>query len=139
VVGGYGLQIVSVHNWIGAVFIAAPLLALALSARPLLHDVRRRLGPPDPVNWRKVHIVASLLLTLLLGATGVLLWLDPDLPRAAFNALIEVHAALTWVLIGSIPIHLFMARRKIAAAVVRRGFRPEPEPDLGFPLEEEED
>jgi cytochrome b subunit of formate dehydrogenase len=137
-IGGYGLQIASLHNWVGVGFIAAPVLALALSARPLVGDLLRRLGPPDPVGWRKIHIVTSLLVSLLLVLSGLYLWVDPDLPLAWFDLSVEIHVALTWVLGVLIPLHLVAARRKIAAAV-RRMIGSETEPDLGFPLDEEED
>jgi cytochrome b subunit of formate dehydrogenase len=136
-IGGYGLQIARIHDWLGAAFIAAPLLALGLAARPLLRDLGRRLGPPDPIGWRKIHIVLSLFVTLLLSLSGALLWLG-GLPLAVEDATVEVHSALTWVLAASIPIHLFAARRKIAAATAAllRLRRPDEPP---FPFEGEEE
>jgi cytochrome b subunit of formate dehydrogenase len=136
-VGGYGLQIARLHDWLGAAFIAAPLLALGLAARPLARDLGRRLGPPDPIGWRKIHIVASVVVSVLLAVSGALLWLG-GLPLAFEDAALEVHSALTWVLAASIPVHLFAARRKIAAATaVLLRLRPADEPPFPFEGEEE--
>jgi cytochrome b subunit of formate dehydrogenase len=135
-VGGYGLQIANLHDWVGAAFIAAPGLALALAARPLARDLRRRLGPPDGVTWKKIHLLASLVAAALLTVTGALLWLG-GLPLAVEDAALEVHSILSWVLAGSIPLHLVAARRKIVDLVaVRLGLREPPE--LGFPFDDEE-
>ncbi|MDH3214186.1 MAG: cytochrome b/b6 domain-containing protein [Myxococcales bacterium] len=115
-VGGYGRQVLDGHLWIGWVFLAAPIVAVVVAARPILRDLARRLGPPDPpFAWRKVHIVASLAMTFLLGASGLVLWVDLDLPIAALDAALEVHLAATWLLTASIPVHLVVARRQIVA------------------------
>lgn len=114
-IGGYGPQIARVHRWAGVAFIAAPALALLVAARPLMRDLLRRLGPPDPVNWRKIHIVTSLLLGVALSVSGVLLWVDAGLPLAALDATLTVHIVATWALAVSIPVHLAAARRKIVS------------------------
>ena len=68
-VGGYGRQILDGHLWIGWAYLGAPVVAGAVAGRPLLRDLARRLGPPDPpFVWRKLHIVASLAMTILLLA-----------------------------------------------------------------------
>jgi cytochrome b subunit of formate dehydrogenase len=135
--GGYGLQLSAVHHWAGALFALAPMLAAAIAARPLARDLRRRLGPPDPVSWKKIHIVATLVLTVLLAGTGALLWIDPGVPIAVFDATVQVHVISTWGIIASLPIHLTAARRKIADVVaVALGLRGLPA--LEFPLDDEE-
>jgi cytochrome b subunit of formate dehydrogenase len=117
-VGGYGREILDLHVWIGWGFLAAPLLAALAAARPLLRDLARRLGPPDPpLVWRKVHIVGTLAMTFLLSVSGLLLWADLNLSLALLDASTEVHLATTWVLTASIPVHLVLARRKIVARV----------------------
>ena len=115
-VGGYGREILQAHVWIGWALLAAPILALALAQRPLLRDVMRRLGPPDPVwTWRKVHLVGAAVLWALLIGTGVILWADVDLSRRGLDAALEIHVAATWAVVISIPLHLALARGKIAA------------------------
>ena len=115
-VGGYGRQILDGHLWISWVFLGAPVVAGAVAGRPLLRDLARRLGPPDPpLVWRKIHIVASLAMTILLGASGGVLWLDLDLPLPALDAALDLHVAATWLLAASIPVHLVLAWRKIVA------------------------
>lgn len=115
-VGGYGREILRVHLWMGWVLLGAPALALALAARPLLRSAVFRLGPPGPFwAWRKVHLVAITALSAVLGVSGVLLWVDFELPRGWLDATLAAHLSATWLLAASIPLHLFMARRKIAA------------------------
>jgi len=115
VVGGYGLWISNVHLWSGAAFAAAPVLALAATARPLWRDLRRRLGPPGPRGWRELHIVLSLASAFLLAVSGLVLWVAQDLPLPLEDACLEVHLIFTWVLAISLPLHLVAARAKIAA------------------------
>ena len=117
-VGGYGREILDWHLWVGWVFMALPLLALAVAARPVLRDLRRRLGPPDPVfAWRKIHIVATLVLTFLVSLSGVVLWVDWKLPLALIDAMLEIHVITTWTLLFSIPVHVVLAWRKTVARV----------------------
>jgi cytochrome b subunit of formate dehydrogenase len=133
-VGGYGRQIVSVHVWVGIVFAAAPLAVMALSARALLADLARRLGPPDPIGWRKLHIVLSLFLSIVVTVTGFALWLDLDVGLRVLDLLVELHAWSSWVLAGTIPIHLLAARRKIASRTLEMlGRAPPDAPDWPDP------
>ncbi len=127
-VGGYGLAIAGLHEWTGLVFIIAPLLSLALAARPLVRDLGARLGPPDPPSWRKLHIVLTLFMTALLALSGVALWKQEHLPVRAADLALDVHIWLSWGIAVSIPVHLFAARRKIVEIVaIRLGLRPPPE------------
>ena len=112
-VGGYGREIMDIHLWSGWVFLGAPLLALALAPRPLLRDLRLRLVLPDGITWRKIHIVVTLSLGIILSLTGVLLWLALGLPHAFTNPMLEVHDLLIWVVIAALSAHLVAARRKI--------------------------
>lgn len=115
-VGGYGREILDAHLWLGVGLLGVPILAGLLAARPLLRDLVRRLGPPDPpYAWAKLHIVASAVVTSLLGGSGLLLWFDLDLSPATLDLATELHLALTWLLIASIPVHLVMARRKVVS------------------------
>jgi cytochrome b subunit of formate dehydrogenase len=116
-VGGYGRQLAEIHEWAGAVFVAIPLLALTRAARPLLRDTRRRLGPPDPWSWKKLHIVLSLAGGLLLGTTGIVLWFDRAFPLVLLDLSLELHAVLTWVFLAMLAVHLVAARRKMAGKI----------------------
>jgi cytochrome b subunit of formate dehydrogenase len=137
-IGGYGREVLEWHVWVGWLFMGAPPLALALNARPLLRDLRRRLGPPDPVYaWRKIHIVTTLVLTFLVGASGVVLWLDLDLPLAFIDAMLEIHIVITWVLLVSIPIHVALAWRKTVART-REMLGIDPIPGSGFPGDDDD-
>lgn len=136
-VGGYGRQIAEVHQWAGVAFVAIPLLALARAGRPLARDARRRLGPPDPVGWKKIHIVVSLVGGLLFGVTGFVLWFDRAFPLVLSDLGLEVHAVLTWVFVAMLLIHLVAARRKIAEKA--RGWTGGGEPVLDDPLQLPED
>ena len=115
-VGGYGREILEAHLWLGAGLLAAPVLAGLVAGRALLRDLLRRLGPPDPpFAWAKVHIVASLVMTFLLGGSGLLLWADRGLSPDVLDLATAVHVAVTWLLAASIPVHLVVAWRKIVS------------------------
>lgn len=136
-VGGYGRQLAEYHMWFGWLFAAVPLAGLG-AARALLADARRRLGPPDGVTWRKLHIVVSVVSSFLLSVTGIVLWAFPVLPALVEDVSLEIHVWATWVLTVSLPIHLVAARR----AIVERLRHPrggEPPPLFEFDDDEEEE
>jgi cytochrome b subunit of formate dehydrogenase len=131
--GGYGLALASWHEWTGLAFMAAPLVPLALAARPLGRDLSGRLTAPGPVSWRKLHIGLTLGLTFVLSLSGVALWLQEHLSTALADLALEAHVWASWGIAASIPVHLFAARAKIAEIVlVRLGLRPPPEADPFF-------
>lgn len=135
--GGYGRELALVHEAAGVPFVLIPLVALARAARPLLRDARRRLGPPGPLGWRKLHIASTLVAAPLLAATGIVLWFDAPFPLAVSDLALEVHAALSWLLLALLAVHLAAARRKIAARareLVGRGAPPPDDPDPLFEL-----
>ncbi len=131
--GGYGLALAALHEWTGLVFVVAPLVSLALAARPLVRDLGARLGPPDPPSWRKLHIVLTLVLSVLLSASGLALWQQDHLSARAADLALDLHIWASWALAVSIPVHLVAARRKIVDIVaVRLGLRAPPEVDAFF-------
>jgi cytochrome b subunit of formate dehydrogenase len=131
-IGGYGRQILDLHLWAGWVFLAAPPLALALAARPLLADLRERLADAEGRGWRRIHIVSSLAAGFLLGATGIVMWLDVPLQRDLGDLVTSTHEVLSWVVIVELGGHLLVARRKIVERArtllgARAGIAPEQE------------
>ncbi|MDB4433435.1 cytochrome b/b6 domain-containing protein [bacterium] len=118
-VGGYGRQILDIHIWLGWAYLALPALALAAAARALLRDLSRRLRKPVATTWSRIYILFSLASGVLFAVTGVLLWLDPGLSRAAVDALVELHEVFSWALLAVIPAHLLAARRGIAAGTLK--------------------
>ncbi len=115
-VGGYGHQILELHLGFGWAYLASLLLIPALAPAALLDDLRRRLGPPDPLlTWKKIHLVTTLFAAGLAASSGLLLWLEPGAPAAAQDAALGVHVVVSWVLLVSIPVHLALARGKIVA------------------------
>jgi len=126
VVGGYGRELAQFHLWFGWAFAAAPLLAGG-AAGALFADLQRRLGPPDPITWRKLHIVITGVASALLTASGIILWWFHELPLLVEDVSLEIHIWATWVIVALLPVHLVAARRKIVERV--RGFRGE-EPRL---------
>ena len=130
-VGGYGREILDLHIWVGVGFVAVPALALLLAARPLWRDLRRRLGPPDGVTWRKVHTVFTLAAGAALGLTGLLLWLVPEMPLAAVDTLLTVHEWTMWPVIAALVAHVVVAWRKTVART-REILGRETEPFLPF-------
>lgn len=137
--GGYGREIAEVHEIAGALFVLVPLLALSTAGRPLARDARRRLAPPDPLSWRKLHLVLSLVATPLLGVTGLVLWWDAAAPLlAVVDLALGLHAALAWGFLAMLAIHLVAARRKLASRLRDlRGRRGRGDPS-GDPLETSE-
>lgn len=114
--GGFGRELLDAHLALGLALVALPLAALGLAGRPLLAELRRRLGPPDPPwAWRKAHLATTLLLGSLLGVSGFVLWLFSDLPLRTYDAVLAVHQVCTWILVLLLPVHLVAARRRIAA------------------------
>jgi hypothetical protein len=142
VVGGYGRQILDVHIWLGWVFVGLPVLVLLLAGRPLLRDLLRRLGPPDGVTWRKIHIVITLTAGIALGATGLVLWLDSGFPLAFSDVAVELHEIFSYLVIAILGLHLVAARRKIVVRtreIVLREREPLFPFDLDLDLDEEDD
>jgi len=118
------------HLWFGWVFAALPLLAIG-ATRPLLEDLRRRLGPPDGVAWRKLNMVITGVASLLPSVSGIVLWLFLELPLIVEDVLLEIHIWATRVLTASLPVHLVVARHKIAERL-RHPFGVEPPPLFEF-------
>lgn len=125
-VGGYGREVAAWHDLGAYAFLAAPVLALALAARPLVVDLRTRLGPPEGLTWRKLHIALTLALSGLLSGSGLALWAGDEVPGAVYDGALELHVGAAWVLGAALLLHLVAARRKLAARVreILRG-RPE--------------
>ena len=98
------------------------------AAGALSADLRQRLGPPDPVTWRKLHIAITGIGSVLLAASGIILWAFDELPPIVQDVSLEIHIWATWVFAASLPVHLVVASRKIAERV--RLFRGEEPPPL---------
>jgi cytochrome b subunit of formate dehydrogenase len=137
VLGGYGREVAAWHDAGACLLLAAPVVALGLVAPPLARDLRRRLGPPDGLTWRKLHVALSLAISALLSASGVVLWIGAAAPPSVYDRALQAHVAASWALGLTIPVHVVAVRRKLAArarGMLRGGpegppFEPEPEPD----------
>ncbi|MFQ5697575.1 MAG: hypothetical protein ACE5IL_04735 [Myxococcota bacterium] len=114
--GGYGLEIVATHQWATIVFVCGPLLVALFSAHSLLAEVRFRVRGPGGPSFRKLHLLASLLVSAFLTLTGVLLWL-PDLEPRFSDPLIVAHVWVGWLFAAVIPVHVLAARRRIALRI----------------------
>lgn len=137
VVGGYGRQIADIHVYLGWAFAAVPAAAIA-AAPPLLADVRHRLGPLAPTRWSALHVAITLVASALLILTGIVLWGGDSLPLVLQDVSLEIHIWATWVVAASLPVHLFVARRKIAERV-RLLFTGEPPPLFEFADDEDDE
>ena len=129
-VGGYGRELAEFHLWFGWAFAAAPLLVVG-AAGAVYADLRRRLGPPDPITWRKLHIVTTGVTGVLLTVSGIILWAFHELPLIVQDVSLEIHIWATWVVAASLPVHLVVARREIVERVRRLG-GAEPPPLFEF-------
>ena len=130
-VGGYGRELGEIHVWLGWAFLAAPGLALAAAARPLLADLRGRFAAQDPWRWRRAHVALTLGGGGVLGVTGVAAWAIEHLPVSLVDASLVLHSWVTWLVVAALPVHLVMARRKIAGRV-REWLGAEPPPLFDF-------
>lgn len=130
-VGGYGAQIGELHRELGLLWLVLPGLALLGAGVPLARDLRRRLGTPAGLGWKKLHLAASLGTSCALGATGLLLWGDAALPRRWSDAAWTGHEAASWMLAGLLVLHVVAVRRKLA---LRLGLSTPEEGDQGDPL-----
>jgi hypothetical protein len=132
--GGYGREVAAWHDAGAYLFLAAPVLAAALAARPLLADLRARLGPPDGLTWRKLHIVLTLALSACLSASGLVLWAGEAVGAALYDGALVLHLAAAWARGVTLPLHLVAARRKLVARareILRGGPRELPfDPEL---------
>jgi cytochrome b subunit of formate dehydrogenase len=131
VIGGYGREVLDVHLWAGWVTLGTPLL-LSLAALPIWRDLRRRLGTPDGITWRKINIVLSLVAGVPLAVSGVMLWLDLGLSLAVIDAALFVHQALSWLILGALVVHIAANWRR---TVVRTRAILGLESDPVFPFE----
>ena len=116
--GGFGRELLDVHLWAGWAFLLAPLVALALARGALLGDLGRRssgLGPGPAWTWPRLHLIASLAVSVLLGASGLVLWIGVDLEARWLDLALWFHEVCTWILAVSIPVHLVAARRRMVA------------------------
>jgi cytochrome b subunit of formate dehydrogenase len=114
-VGGYGRELALLHEQSALVFLAAPVLALALAGRALLRDATVRLSRPR-LTWRKVHLATSLVLSLALSVSGAVMWLDRG-PLGLLDASVELHVWSTWAFLATLAVHLVAARGKIREAL----------------------
>lgn len=130
--GGHGREVAAWHEAAAGIFLAAPVLALGLAARPLFRDLRRRLGPPEGLTWRKLHIAVSLVLSAGLSTSGLLLQLFAEAPASVYDGALGAHVAASWALGVVLPLHLVAVRRKLAARVreMLRGGPRGPFPEL---------
>ncbi len=114
-VGGYGREIQQIHLWVSAWFVAVPVLALGLLGRSWWREDWQTLrSPATGTRWRPAHIAVTVLLSAALVVSGLLLWVDLDLPISWIDASLAIHLAATWLLAASVLVHLIAARRGIA-------------------------
>ncbi len=109
-VGGYGRQIAGLHELVGWVFVLVPAGGLLLAHRALLAELRARLGPGTArPGWPRLHLLFTLAASFTAAVTGFALL--ADLPAALFDAARTAHVVAHHLLLASLPLHLFLARR----------------------------
>jgi hypothetical protein len=69
----------------------------------------------SPVGVRCALHVGHAVTVVVLVVSGVLLWIEADLPIPLLDASLEVYLVLTWILGFSVPLYVFLARRRIGA------------------------
>ncbi len=116
--GGYGREVGEIHVYLGLVFAIAPVLAWLLAPRGLLADLWKQIDPSGlRSSWRRTHIVVSIIASAALSLSGLVLWLAVDLPIPLWDAADQVHVVCHWIVMLSLPLHVVVARRKIAERV----------------------
>jgi len=110
VIGGYGRETLRVHLWAAWLFLAAPPVALLLGRGALIAAMRERLT--EGRLWRRFHMASVLIAGFLLGLTGIVLWIDLELPRLFADLVSNVHEWLSWFVIAELCVHVVLAFRK---------------------------
>lgn len=116
--GGYGREVGEIHIYLGLAFAIAPLLAWLLAPRGLLANLWEQIDASGlRSRWRRTHIVVSIIASPALTLSGLVLWLGDDLPIVVWDGADLVHVVCHWVVTISLPLHVVVARRKIAERV----------------------
>jgi hypothetical protein len=113
-IGGYGLQLANWHRMAAIAFLVAPVLVLALAPFSLVRELPRRLRVSQSNVWRRAHLLSFLVTWVTLAVSGGFLWFEVGLSNAVSDATRMAHNIATWLVIVSLPVHLYAARRKIA-------------------------
>lgn len=108
--GGYGRETLQLHLWAGWVFLAVPPVALLLGRGSLLEALRERLT--EGRTWRRFHMASVVVAGFVLGLTGIVLWLDVELPRTLADLVSNTHEWLSWFVIAELGLHVVLAWRK---------------------------
>ena len=125
--GGFN-QMRAIHNWAGVVFAAALFLTifhyLPVALKFTSDDVswltkaggylskKAQLPPQDEINaGQKLLYIAVLLLGIGVSATGVIIWLRPDMAELNRWVLFSflVHNICFDIFLMVIPVHIYMA------------------------------
>lgn len=115
--GGYGLQILAIHVWVGVAFTLAtlPFVGLALRHAPRVGS-RPALG-----TWRHLHLRFTVAATAALAASGFLLCRDGAWSAAAIDAASAAHRWLSVAAAGVLVVHLaVVAGRRLSARTTLR-------------------
>jgi len=103
-IGGYSLVVRALHCWVGIPFVALPALILAgsgrraLAAKPGAFALR--------TLWRRLHIGATMAMSVLFTLTGAVLWADPETLERINDGSRAAHNWLTWAAAGLVGLHL---------------------------------
>ena len=127
--GGYDQLVADIHVWTGAIFISFPFLLMTRTQGSLLGLLRLRIFK-DPVwHWRRVHLMLTVFVCLIQAIAGLLIWVDIRLPLpiTLVDTLFLVHRSGAWYLGLTLPLHMWMARKKIVKTT-RRLIGPKPSP-----------
>jgi Ni,Fe-hydrogenase I cytochrome b subunit len=104
VTGGYSLLIADTHRWGGIAFAALP------AALTLRFGVRTVFAVPDVwtprVLWQGLHVVITVLVSLVFTVTGVVLWGKRTLPESIVGISQSVHGWLTYAAGILLAVHL---------------------------------
>ena len=120
-IGGYGREIATVHEWAGVAMLALPVAVFAAAPRRAVRVVSvrssRRTG---------LHVV-NLWFTILAGIgfmlSGFLMWFHASLPHVVVDTSADAHLVLSYALYVMIPLHLISVRKSTGRALKKRTAR----------------
>jgi len=108
-VGGHALRISTLHRQLGVLLVVVPALLVLAAPAAARRELHIQFGLRATSPWRRVHVWGCMLVAAVLVLSGALLWIDPGLSVHTVDRTSALHLALTWVVIGYLPLHALEA------------------------------
>lgn len=122
-IGGYALQVRSIHCWVGVAFAVATVPFLRPVLRPWRCSARGGAAAVAPWRWRYAHLLFTVAAGVTFTASGLLLWQQHRFGLALADASAWVHLWLTYLAAGVLTVHLAIATITPRVRVARERVR----------------